>query len=404
MAVPFFARTTLLLACLLAPIAAISSVNAQVYIDNAVEEMAQRQGRAKELEAKRQMFTEVQVSPSNIELRELDGGTVYLAPYVTIDLGEQASQTEWMINKTPPVFIATVKDFGAIIFSVLPNGGPEVSNERLYQKLVDEFRGKFKTLEASPFRQLSETQGEGTMSGQHANGNTFQAYLHFVHQPDFVLMVQGFGNTAEKLKDLERIIHTMKIEPTVPSVTGSTPESSAFIPYGSSRLRVPNPQGLVRGTHDFPQMVAEINSQSPIEVNEVFVLPTATEASWQVNGLYRGADARAAGSMTSAEFDLLRKELEAAAKQRVSITPEVKITGIVNLDDSNVFCYTQRVQLPLKTRIGVSAVWFHEGQLFQFCLYSDARTPADETWATETMKDWLRSIRQANSNSEVAAK
>lgn len=404
MANPYFAKTTLLLACIFGSIAASSSVNAQVYTDSTVEEMANRQGLTKELETKRRMLAQVQVAPSKIELRKLGGSKVSLAPYCTIELGEQASQTEWMVNKTPPLFIATVKDAGTIIFTVLPAQGPEVTAELLYQTMVKKFRGKMKTLDASPFRQLSTTQGEGTISGELAEGNKFKVYLRIVNLPEFAMMVQGFSDTPEKEKVIKQIINTMKFDPSIPAVASSSPESRAFIRYGNSRLIVTNPKGLVRGTDDFPELIAEMNSQSPFKVNDVFVLPAATEVSRQVNGLYRHADVRAAGSMTLPEFNNVRKEFEAAVNQRVSIAPQVELTGIVKLEDTNVFCFTHRGLLPTMTRIGVTALCFHDGQVFQFCIHSDARTEADETWAKETMKDWLRSIRQANSIKKVAAK
>lgn len=398
-----FAKTTLFFTSLFASLVTIASVNAQVYVDDSVKEQAARQGLTKELEAKQRMLAEVQVAPSKIEVRELDGGKIYLAPYVTIDLGERGSQTEWIVNKTPPVFVANVKNAGSIIFSVLPQSGEEMTNELIYQSVVGQFRKKMKTVDASPFRQLSEATGEGSISGQHANGNEIQLYVFLVNQPEFVMLVQGMGESVAKLEDIKRIVHTINLDTVVPTASSSLPESESSIHYGNSRLIVPNPKGLIRGTDDFPKMIAEMNEQAPFKVSEVYVLPAATEASWLMGGLYRNADARVIGSMTAEEVSLMRKDFESAVKQKLSISPQIRLTESLELDDPCAFGFIQQVTLPNKNRIGVSAMLFHDGQLFQFGINSDIGTEADKSWAKETMKDWVRSIQKANSDKKVVS-
>jgi hypothetical protein len=212
MTITQFAKKTLLLACLAGSNFVTSSANAQVYTDGAAKELAERKGLAKEFEAKQRLMAQFQVAPSKIELRKLDSGKCFLAPYCTIELGEHSSKTEWLVNKLPPVFIATVKDSGSIIFTVLPKQGPEFTNANLYKSAVEKIKGKMKSLDASPYFELSETQGEGTISGEHANGNKFQAYLRFDSRPDFAMMIQGFGRTPEELKVVKQILDSIKFD------------------------------------------------------------------------------------------------------------------------------------------------------------------------------------------------
>lgn len=230
-------------------------------------------------------------------------------------------------------------------------------------------------------------------SGTHKNGNSVNACIQIVLHENFALLIQAFGKDKPKREEMVKILDTIEFD----HVTTSKPKT-AEISLGNSAIAVPNPDGLVCATDKFPQMIAVMNRVSPTEVEQVYVEPTATQATWSLNGLYRNADATIAGKMSMLEYLRVKREFDNSLTKGTGLASSPNIT-IEKMDcKPSGICYFQTIKMGNKTRVGAAGLWYHNDHLVQFCVHSDLRTDEDAQWVKSTLKNWLKAIQRANQN------